>query len=1151
MMKHIHVDKIKQDRYLHTLSTVAHDILRRVMLLVAVLVVLPCGTAHAFDLTAYADTSALASGRWVRISVGQEGGMQFVSYSDLRKWGFASPERVSVAGYGTLTDVDHLSEASYIDDLPQVPAMHAGGGIYFYASPASRRVVDDAGHVLSVVNPYVVRPCYFLTDSRTPVEPASEGIADGPAQPLTEFVSSVRHETDMVSYGQSGRELVGEDFRLTPSRVFRLDLPGHVDGTEAWVRVRFASRTSAQSAVVLTAAGQRLDADGALPAVTGNNYGSLTDIEAVVTPADGRIDLGITFVGMGTVYSANLDRIDVNYRRHISIASEPIVFTSGRPSVRLDGATSATRVWDVTDPVHPVALNVAVDTDGAVWTNPFMGERTYVAWNAGVSLPSPEFEAVVASQNLHSAAVAPDMVIIAPRELLAAARRLAELHVRYDSLVTLVVDQEHVFNEFASGTAHPAAFRHYLKMLYDRGKASGHNLKYALMMGRGSFDNRRLTASVSSLRQPLMPIWQSAESMSELGSYTTDDCLAQLEDNAGLRPDSDPYSIAVGRITARSAAEASAYVDKLERYMQPSAHGAWASRAVMLADDGDDASHMRQSEEQIQAFMSTCPGDALLYERVYLDAYPLVGGVCKEGRTRLHRLIDDGAVWWNYIGHANKYYLSGQGVMTLNDITSLRNRRWPVFFGATCYFMQWDGIDQSGSEKLLFNSSGGVIAAITATRPVFISENAKLSKAIGQEALTLDAGGRPVAIGESLRRAKNRLAAPASESNSNKLRYALLGDPALRPAVAPSRVVLHEVDGRRVDGSEADDIVMMARSQVKLTGEITDGYGRRDEAFNGRVSLELYDAERSVTTIGRDVDGSHGRRYTYEDHGSKIFEGVDTVIGGRWAMTVSMPSEIADNYRPATMVFSATSAASGASGCERGVYVYGMDDSQPVDTVPPVIESIYLNHPDFTDGGVVDQSPMLIARISDNVGINLSTAGIGHTMTIRIDGRESFNDVASYYTPATGERAAGTINYPLTALEEGTHTLEFRVYDTSGNEAVTTLTFNVDSQLAPEIFDIYTDVNPATVQANFYLSHNRPDAVLGITVSVYSMSGILVWSTTVTDRSDMFTSAPVTWNLTDRSGRRVPRGIYIYRAEVVSGAARAVSPARRLAVTGR
>ena len=66
---------------------------------------------------------------------------------------------------------------------------------------------------------------------------------------------------------------------------------------------------------MLTSGGERIDADGALPAVSGNNYGRLTDVEATVMPADGRVDLGMTFVGMGTIYSANLDCIDINYTR--------------------------------------------------------------------------------------------------------------------------------------------------------------------------------------------------------------------------------------------------------------------------------------------------------------------------------------------------------------------------------------------------------------------------------------------------------------------------------------------------------------------------------------------------------------------------------------------------------------------------------------------------------------------------------------------------------------------------------------------------------------------------------------------------------------------------------------------------------------------
>ena len=86
-------------------------------MLIAVISAAPVG-CHAFDLNVYADTSALASGKWVKISTEPVGGIHFVSYRDLRRWGFGSPERVSVAGYGTLTDSDVLSQADTIDVFP-------------------------------------------------------------------------------------------------------------------------------------------------------------------------------------------------------------------------------------------------------------------------------------------------------------------------------------------------------------------------------------------------------------------------------------------------------------------------------------------------------------------------------------------------------------------------------------------------------------------------------------------------------------------------------------------------------------------------------------------------------------------------------------------------------------------------------------------------------------------------------------------------------------------------------------------------------------------------------------------------------------------------------------------------------------------------
>ncbi len=108
----------------------------------------------------------------------------------------------------------------------------------------------------------------------------------------------------------------------------------------------------------------------------------------------------------------------------------------------------------------------------------------------------------------------------------------------------------------------------------------------------------------------------------------------------------------------------------------------------------------------------------------------------------------------------------------------------------------------------------------------------------------------------------------------------------------------------------------------------------------------------------------------------------------------------------------------------------------------------------------------------------------------------------------------------------------------------------MDPSALPEIYEVYTYVNPASVEANFYISHNRPDELLTVTMSVYNLMGSLVWSKTVTDRN-MFTSAPITWNLHDLGGHRVVRGIYIYKAEISANGQRRLSKGRRIAVTGK
>ena len=81
------------------------------------------------------------------------------------------------------------------------------------------------------------------------------------------------------------------------------------------------------------------------------------------------------------------------------------------------------------------------------------------------------------------------------------------------------------------------------------------------------------------------------------------------------------------------------------------------------------------------------------------------------------------------------------------------------------------------------------------------------------------------------------------------------------------------------------------------------------------------------------------------------------------------------------------------------------------------------------------------------------------------------------------------------------------------------------------------------------MKHNRPDAVVSVTIEVYDLMGHKVWSSTQSARSDMYTSTPVTWDLIDVGGRRVPRGIYVYRATITTDGVKEATKAKKLAVT--
>ena len=72
--------------------------------------------------------------------------------------------------------------------------------------------------------------------------------------------------------------------------------------------------------------------------------------------------------------------------------------------------------------------------------------------------------------------------------------------------------------------------------------------------------------------------------------------------------------------------------------------------------------------------------------------------------------------------------------------------------------------------------------------------------------------------------------------------------------------------------------------------------------------------------------------------------------------------------------------------------------------------------------------------------------------------------------------------------------------------------------------------------------------MLTVKIEIFDLSGKLVWTSESNRKADMYSSAPVKWNLTNQSGSRVNKGIYLYRATVSAGG-KTSTQTKRIAVS--
>ena len=229
-----------------------------------------------------------------------------------------------------------------------------------------------------------------------------------------------------------------------------------------------------------------------------------------------------------------------------------------------------------------------------------------------------------------------------------------------------------------------------------------------------------------------------------------------------------------------------------------------------------------------------------------------------------------------------------------------------------------------------------------------------------------------------------------------------------------------------------------------------------------------------------------------------------------------------------------------------------MDNDVEADTEGPIIHSMYLNSETFSYGDKVNEEPVFIADVEDESGINISGIGIGHNMTVTIDHSSAQEYIVNnYFDPVVGEFGRGTVMYQLPSLPAGSHTLTFKVWDTEGNSTEKTTSFVVVPGMKPQIFDLYPQKNPVSEYAEFYLKHDRPNMNIQLRLSIYNLMGTELWTYSDDGLSDMWTSQPIVWNLTDKAGRRVAPGVYLYRAYISTEGSKEATKTKKIIVVAQ
>ena len=1108
----------------------------------AIMAILCVSYASAFNTSIYATQSKLSTGKWVKISI-PENGIYEITYDELREMGFNNPANVHLYGIGG-NRINEVLNGSASDDLKQVPILRSNNKICFYGNgPVSFSITDysTSPHFVRTFNPYSQVGCYFLTEeSSADLAPTKKTVVT--VTSYTDNTSSLDyfyHERELMSVSSSGKEMLGEDFSKHPVLIDYF-LPHLADSTVVVQTAIAANASEVCFANAVMHSGETTDttvysvASSRIYKPSNSyvyyNFATPSAPLKLTNPAEnGQFEPILKYTTEnGSSIIARLDYFILSYMHENIIADAPdnqmlmgYGMTRGGDRFMLPNAPSSTVVWFINNPNSPqevttVPYNDASGTGLAFFSSP-ISRSTYVAFDPTKTLKKISAYVPVANQNLHGMAV-PDLLIITTDAFLEQANRLADLHRAVDGIDVVVATQDQVFNEFSSGTRDGMAYRLLCKMFYDRNSTKFKNL---LLFGTGSFDNRELMGKHPND----LLTYQSDNSNYEDFSYTCDDFFGYLDDNSGSNIANEKLRIGVGRITCIDEEEARSDVDKIVEYYANPDYGVWRNNTLVTSDSPDNGMYIfhgdgykQQIDNDLHTGMHVNTVHNTMYPRSTLEpTFAVDRKTATEAKHKMSYLLKDGAYFATYVGHAGAVSFTKKNKMwTTGDVARTAYPHYPIFSTACCDVAHYDNDSRGIAELMYHKRDGGAIALLTSSRMVFASGNDKLNQLFIDGLFSYHRTGVMPTLGEAYRESKLGF----TTADVNKLSFFLLGDPAIRVNYPISRFNITSVNGTDVTDTLKAQISPLCK--FVINAHVVDAAGNLDTSFNGDATVTLYDREDFFTTLSFSINGERVDRDVYFDR-PKVAEISGRVVNGVFTGEMIAPQfPLASDEDVMIRVYAHKDNSDYmVNGFTKQVTMLPYDETTAIsDSQAPVITAMYVNDEmTFTEGAIIAPDAMLYITATDDEGISMQSNSVSRSMKLQLDGgKQSFEEVTCYATVADGGKTVN-IELPLQSLSEGMHTLTYTVYDMMGNSANRTISFTVGQN---SIVELVADKMPAFLDGEVRFDvETELTLIPDVAVRVTDATGKLVWMTTTN-------TFPVVWDMTDMDGNKVPAGLYRY-----------------------